>query len=264
MRCKEFNDGFLIETNKVLYDKDGDPLERVILQVKVKNAFGGYGSQFSTPNRRFYKTSSDAFEKTVERRVTGYTLEGKDSVLPSTISREVYDQLSPSMKVKYSENEEYTEVLERVEFGEVESVSETVEEFFQKEGGEGVTVFYEDLTRKLAVDNQGLKSSLKKKIVELQGSVVWVLVSGSKVFYLDVPWNGEMKKVLHKKRNGQPYADRRGYMVKDFVKLDSVPLPSVEYNQFLEFDSEEKFDRFVTSLAEKLLKPQIPLRVVER
>jgi len=38
------------------------------------------------------------------------------------------------------------------------------------------------------------------------------------VTFYEVPYQGAVKKVLDKKQNGQPYADRRGHMVRDMPK----------------------------------------------
>jgi len=39
------------------------------------------------------------------------------------------------------------------------------------------------------------------------------------ISYYARPYNGEMRKVLEKKKNGQPYADRRGRMVRDMAPV---------------------------------------------
>lgn len=183
------------------------------------------------------------FQETKKSEITGYVAADKAKNIKQKLTVELYEKLPESLQELY--NKETKVVIEETVFdGEVhivnlESYVEQVPELI---------IYNSDMVAN-ALCKMNFKSH-KRAMVSSHTPY-----RESVHLYVDFfvnDYNGKTRKILERKRNGQPYADSRGRYVPDYPEvIERITIPSTFVPQ-LSATSQEEMDAKVQAYFDKI------------
>ena len=249
MAFMKFADVTVMFSRKNNYvDKDGNALQK----------YDGDTGVLDEGSSGFYLVENGVF--TIEKTAV-VTYVNPAGVMPD-IDEKVLKTLPESLRQQYKAGGKV--VIESVvpaKTSKTEEHSETFEEFFAQPTNKHIkkevtTTWGENISQIVTVN---LGSAVADKVLAKAGKRIMMEgPSWGRIYefhYLAEPWDGKVRRIYTKKKNGDTYADGRGYNVADYKPVDSM---KVRMPNKVRVATVQEGENLIDIIANKILGDWIP------
>lgn len=154
----------------------------------------------------------------------------------SPITPDKYNSLPQSLKSLYKVSESTSSINQTIDYDFTDADSSENNEYYFSIDRDALIKRIESFNFK-----NNNRARVKTKLVErrMMGKYVYNIV----VSFFSKPYHGEKRKILSRKSNGYPYADKRGYFVDDLPPVVNTAIINYEDIPYFTASSQEELDK---------------------